>query len=42
MAEEEGLLLARQKNSGTVKQMEPFMKKYGYRDGNGWWIRIDN
>ena len=40
-AKEEGLLAERQPNSGTVKQLESFMKKYGYKDGGGWWIRLE-
>ena len=40
VAKKEGLLAERQENSGTIKQIEDFMKKYGYRDGRGWWIRI--
>ena len=39
-ATEEGLLAERQPNSGLIKQLEAFMKKYGYRDGRGWWVRI--
>lgn len=35
---EEGLLAERQPNSGLVKQLDAFMRKYGYRDANGWWI----
>ena len=35
----EGLLAERQPNSGTVKQLEAFMDKYGYRDGCGWWVQ---
>jgi len=38
-ATEEGLLAERQPNSGLIKQLEAFMKKYGYRDGQGWWVR---
>ena len=38
-AAEEGLLAERQPNSGTVKQLEAFMDKYGYRDGCGWWVK---
>ena len=38
-AAEEGLLAERQPNSGTVKQLEAFMDKYGYRDGCGWWVQ---
>ena len=38
-AEKEGLLAKRQPNSGKVKQLEAFMKKYGYRDGCGWWAK---
>ena len=37
---EEGILLKRQPNSGTAKQLEIFMKKYGYQDGAGWWIKV--
>ena len=40
-AKEEGLLAERQPGSGTVKQLEGFMSKYGYRDGGGWWIKIE-
>lgn len=39
-AENEGLLQERHENSGLISQMEPFMKKYGYRDGQGWWVKI--
>lgn len=35
----EGLFPVHQENIGLVKKMEPFMKKYGYRDGRGWWVR---
>ncbi len=38
-AEKEGLLAERQSDSGTVKQLEGFMKKYGYRNGRGWWVK---
>lgn len=38
-AAEEGLLAERQPNSGTVKQLEAFMDKHGYRDGRGWWVK---
>ncbi|WP_155828900.1 ATP-grasp domain-containing protein [Butyrivibrio sp. NC2007] len=41
-AKEEGLLAPRQKNSGLIKQMEEFMAQYGYRDGRGWWVRLDS
>ena len=40
-AKEDGLLAERQPNSGTVKQLESFMKKYGYKDGGGWWIKLE-
>ena len=36
----EGLFAERQPNSGLAKQLEAFMRKYSYRDANGWWIRI--
>lgn len=38
-AEAEGLLDERKSNSGTVKQLERFMDKYGYRNGSGWWVK---
>lgn len=38
-AEQEGLLAERQPDSGTVKQLESFMNKYGYRNGRGWWVK---
>ena len=25
--------------TGRIKILEPFMKRNGYRDGNGWWIK---
>ena len=25
--------------TGRIKVLEPFMKRYGYIDGNGWWIK---
>ena len=37
-AVEEGLLVE-QTGCGTVKQLEMFMYKYGYFNGNGWWIK---
>lgn len=40
VASEEGILLKRQPDSGTAKQLEMFMKKYGYQDGAGWWIKV--
>lgn len=36
---EVGLFAERQPMSGLTKQFEGFMKKYGYRDANGWWVR---
>lgn len=39
-AREEKLLAPKEKNSGLVKQLELFMKKYGYRDMCGWWVKI--
>ena len=38
-ASAEGLLSERQPDSGTAKQLEAFMDKYGYRDGGGWWVK---
>ncbi len=26
-------------STGQIKVLEPFMAKYGYADGNGWWIK---
>lgn len=40
-AREEGLLVERQPNSGTIKQFEKFMKKYGYKDSRGWWRELE-
>lgn len=40
-AREEGLLVERQPNSGTIKQLEKFMKKYGYKDSRGWWGELE-
>lgn len=37
-AKAEGLFLHEQR--GLLKQIEKFMEKYGYRDGNGWWVRL--
>ena len=42
VAKQEGLLAERQPDSGTIKQLEEFMKKYGYRDGCGWWVEIED
>lgn len=41
IAKEEGLLAERQPNSGIIKQLEVFMEKYGYKNGNGWWIKSE-
>ena len=38
-AEDEKLLDDRLPNFGTIKQLERFMDKYGYKDGHGWWIK---
>ena len=27
--------------TGRIKVLEPFMKRNGYRDGKGWWIKIN-
>lgn len=37
---DEGIIAERQLNSGTIKQLEQFMLKYGYRNGSGWWVKI--
>lgn len=26
-------------NRGRITVLAPFMKRYGYKDGNGWWIK---
>lgn len=39
-ARKEGLLIARQQNAGTTKQLKVFMEKYGFKDGCGWWIKV--
>ena len=28
--------------SGQIAVLEPFMKRNGYRNGNGWWIKVGN
>ena len=28
--------------AGQIKVLEPFMARYGYTDGNGWWIKENN
>lgn len=38
-ASNEGLLTEKLPDSGTIKQLETFMNKYGYRDGRGWWVK---
>ena len=40
-AAEEGLLNT-QPDIGTIAQLEEFMGKYGYIDGNGWWLREED
>lgn len=40
-AQQENLLAERRPESGTVKQFEVFMKKYGYRNGCGWWVKLE-
>ena len=25
---------------GTIRVLAPFMKKHGYEDENGWWVRL--
>lgn len=40
-ASKAGLLAEKQPNFGTVKQLEAFMKKYGYRDGCGCWVKTE-
>lgn len=37
--ERDNLLIAVEKGKPHPNIHEPFMKKYGYRDGRGWWIR---
>ena len=41
-AEQEGLLAERRPDAGTIKRLETFMKKYGYRDGRGWWVESND
>ena len=41
VALEEGLIDDSMKDWGTFYQLEPFMNKYGYYDGSGWWIEKD-
>ena len=28
-------------DSGQNAVLQPFMEKYGYTDGNGWWVKRD-
>ena len=42
VATEEGLIDESMKDWGTFYQLEPFMNKYGYYDGSGWWIEKDD
>jgi len=28
-----------EKNPKYIETMKPFMQHYGYRDGNGWWVK---
>lgn len=39
-AQKEELLIAKQQNAGTVKQLKAFMEKYGYKEVCGWWIKV--
>ena len=41
-ADEEGLLALNSEHLGCKKRIEGFMKKYGYRDGIGWWISFSD
>lgn len=41
-AEQEGLLGERPPDAGTIKRLETFMKKYGYRDDRGWWVESND
>ena len=36
---QEGLLAEREPGAGFIQQLLAFMKKYGYTDGNGWWVK---
>ncbi len=37
-AKKEGLISEPKSRQGKQKLIEPFMQKYGYRDGRGWWV----
>ncbi len=37
-AEKEKLLISKDKEKGLFFRLEPFMNKYGFINGNGWWI----
>ena len=37
-AEKEKLLLSKEEEKGLFFRLEPFMNKYGFINGNGWWI----
>ena len=36
-AQDENLINDKHQNVSLTRQLEPFMNKYGYEDGNGWW-----
>lgn len=40
-ARQEKLFVERQSSFGMIKQIEAFLKKYGYRNGRGWWVEIE-
>lgn len=39
VAEQEGLL--KEMDCGLIYKLEDFMRKYGYYNGNGWWLEIE-
>ena len=41
-AKAEGLMKEDEKYPRSIVAKLPVMKHYGYRDGNGWWVRINN
>lgn len=38
-AKNEGMIS--EPNSGMIRMLESFMRKYGYYNGNGWWLEIE-
>ena len=40
-AKAEGLWSEQLASQGILEQLKPIMEKYGYRDGQGWWVKAE-